>query len=56
MIMVDKTKLNLGQRVLVGDEMKEGVIDALTQTFAGVVLQGGGYGFYNYDRICLGRQ
>ena len=56
MIMVNKNELHLGQAVLVGTEMKKAVIDALTQTFAGVVLQGGGYGFYEYNEICLSHQ
>lgn len=49
--MVEKEKLHLGQMVLAGAEKKEGVVDGLTQTFAGVVLLGGGYGFYGYDEL-----
>lgn len=41
--MVNKEKLHLGQVVLVGAEREQGVIDGLTQTFAGVSLQSGGY-------------
>lgn len=49
--MVDKTKLHLGQEVLVGDDKRPAVIDGLTQTFAGVMLLGGGYDFMSYDEI-----
>ena len=49
--MVNKETLHLGQRVLVTDGQLEGVIDALTQTFVGVNIVGGGYALYDYDEI-----
>lgn len=49
--MVAKEQLHLGQVVLVGADKVKGVIDGLTQTFAGVSLQGGGYDFYGYDEM-----
>ena len=49
--MVAKEELHLGQRVLAGAEKKEGIIDALTQTFAGVIILGGGYEFCRYKEI-----
>ena len=49
--MVAKESLHLGQRVLVGAEKRPAVIDGLTQTFAGVIIQGGGYEYYGYDQL-----
>ena len=53
--MVEKEKLHLGQLVLVGANREPAVIDGLTQTFAGVRLQGGGYEFYGYEDIQMCR-
>lgn len=49
--MVDKTKLHLGQVVLVGTERKPAVIDGLTQTFAGVAMRDGGYDLVEYEDL-----
>lgn len=49
--MVDKNTLHLGQVVLVGEKKEPAVIDGLTQTFAGVKLQGGGYDFFGYEEM-----
>lgn len=50
--MIEKEKLHLGQTVVVGAKRnKIGIIDGLTQTFAGVKILGGGYEFYGYDEI-----
>lgn len=49
--MVDKTKLHLGQVVLVGTERKPAVIDGLTQTFAAVAMRDGGYDFVEYEEL-----
>lgn len=51
--MVSKEMLHLGQRVLVGAEKREAVIDGLTQTVAGVVYVGGGYDFCEYEELEL---
>ena len=49
--MVDKTKLHLGQEVLVGDDKSPAVIDGLTQTFAVIRRWDGAYDFVEYDEI-----
>lgn len=53
-IMAEKEKLHLGQVVLVGAERMVGIIDGLTQTFAGVRLDGGGYVFCGYGELVAG--
>lgn len=52
-VMVDKGMLHLGQAVIVGTDRTPAVIDSLTQTFAGVIVQGGGYKFLQYEDIAL---
>lgn len=58
--MVDKTKLHLGQEVLVGEVkevglvVKSGVIDGLTQTFACVRLENGQFMMCGYEIIFIG--
>lgn len=53
-IMAEKEKLHLGQVVLVGAERMVGIIDGLTQTFAGVRLDGGGYVYCGYGELVAG--
>ena len=49
--MMVKEKMRLGQEVLVGSERRLAVVDALTQSFAGVVLAGGSYEMVRYEDL-----
>ena len=51
--MVEKETLHLGQKVLVGDEKEPGVIDGLTQEYAGVMMEYGGYEYVDYGELYL---
>ena len=49
--MINKEKLHLGQEVLVGKERLRGVIDGLTQNYAGIIIVGGPLMLVNYNDI-----
>lgn len=49
--MVKKEELHLGQKVFYGADREEAVIDGLTQTVAGLIVNGKGYVFSDYMGI-----
>lgn len=49
--MVVKESLHLGQKVLVGENRLNGVVDGLTQTFVGVIVDGQGLMLLEYNEI-----
>lgn len=51
--MIPKETLHLGQEVLVGDRRERAVVDGLSQTFAGVIVNGGPLMIVAYEKIFL---
>lgn len=49
--MTAKENLRLGQEVLVGDDRKAAVVDALTQTYACVMIKGSGMMMVEYEDV-----
>ena len=49
--MVAKESLHLGQKVLVGENRLQGVVEGLTQTFVGVIVNGQGLIFLDYKEV-----
>ena len=49
--MLVKEEMRLGQKVLYGDARESAVVDGLTQTFAGLRLDRGGYVLADYSDV-----
>lgn len=49
-----RERLHLGQRVWVGDERVEAVVEGITGTVVGLILVGGPFVFAGWDEIELG--
>lgn len=49
--MVAREELRLGQRVWCGDAREAGVVGGLTQEWAWVLLDAGGYVYADYDEL-----
>lgn len=52
--MIAKETLRLGQEVLFGSERTKAIVDGLTQTFAGLMLENGGYMYADYSELYVG--